>query len=61
MMASQIFASALFGLLALTAAALFVQVTMEHFYTKGRQEDVARAAEERRQSGGAIRSFDVNP
>jgi acyl-coenzyme A thioesterase PaaI-like protein len=48
------------GPIALTAAALFVQVPVEHFTTHGRAEDVDRAREDR-----AVRSslsnLEVNP
>lgn len=50
------------GPVVLTAAALFVQVGMEHFKSHGRQEDVERVALERSAGdGGAVVTWDVNP
>lgn len=48
------------GEIALTAAALFIQVSLEHFTSNGRAEDVQRVAQER--AGGApMFQMDVNP
>jgi acyl-coenzyme A thioesterase PaaI-like protein len=47
------------GPIAVTAAALFVQVALTHFTTHGRPEDVAQARSDA-QTGG-IRSYEVNP
>jgi acyl-coenzyme A thioesterase PaaI-like protein len=48
------------GPVALTAAALFIQVPIEHFTTHGRAEDIARAREDRavRRS---VENLEVNP
>ena len=48
------------GPVALTAAALFIQVPLEHFTTHGRPEDVDRAREDRavRRS---VDNLEVNP
>ncbi len=48
------------GPLALTAAALFIQVAVEHFAVHGRAEDVARARESR-EVRASIASLEVNP
>jgi len=48
------------GPLALTAAALFIQVAVEHFAEHGRAEDVARARESR-EVRASIASLEVNP
>ncbi len=48
------------GPIAMTAAALFVQVPVEHFVANGRAEDVARAHEDRLVRG-SLESFEVNP
>lgn len=46
----------------LTAAALFIQVGLEHFESNGRTEDVERAREERAVGvGGAGHTMQVNP
>jgi hypothetical protein len=44
----------------LTAAALFVQVPVEHFVTNGRPEDVEKAREDRLVRG-SLRNLEVNP
>lgn len=48
------------GPVVLTAAALFVQVGLEHFIENGRPEDVARVRDERI-AGGTGRLWEVNP
>jgi acyl-coenzyme A thioesterase PaaI-like protein len=48
------------GALAVSAAAVFVQVPLEHFSTHGRTEDVAAAAAAARATGD-IRGYEVNP
>jgi acyl-coenzyme A thioesterase PaaI-like protein len=48
------------GPVAVTAAALFVQVPLEHFRDHGSAEHVAAAIEDRA-SGGPSWSFEVNP
>lgn len=48
------------GELAVSAAAVFVQVELSHFTTHGRPQDVHAAAEEARASG-LIRRYEVNP
>jgi acyl-coenzyme A thioesterase PaaI-like protein len=48
------------GPVAMTAAALFVQVPLEHFVTHGRPEDVERAREDRLVRG-SLRNLEVNP
>ena len=47
------------GELALTAAAVFVAVPLEHFSRYGRPEDVAAARVDA--ASGGVRSFEVNP
>ncbi len=47
------------GPVAVTAAALFVQVPLQHFVAHGRADDVARARADAEQ--GRTRSFEVNP
>jgi acyl-coenzyme A thioesterase PaaI-like protein len=47
------------GELALTAAAVFVAVPLEHFSRHGRPEDVAAARVDA--ASGGVRSFEVNP
>lgn len=50
------------GDVALTAAALFVQVPLEHFTDHGRPEDVQRTAQERAEQGNAPwLHLDVSP
>lgn len=50
------------GPIALTASALFVQVSMEHFRANGRSEDVDRVARERAVGGGgAGHTWEINP
>ena len=44
----------------MTAAALFVQVPIEHFTTHGRREDIVRAKEDR-QVRGSLENLEVNP
>jgi acyl-coenzyme A thioesterase PaaI-like protein len=48
------------GPIAVTAAALFVQVPIEHFTTHGRREDIVRAKEDR-QVRGSLENLEVNP
>ena len=48
------------GPVAMTAAALFVQVPVEHFVAHGRPEDVERAREDRLVRG-SLRNLEVNP
>jgi acyl-coenzyme A thioesterase PaaI-like protein len=48
------------GAIALSAAALFIQVPVEHFTANGRPEDVARAREDRAVRS-SLRNLDVNP
>jgi acyl-coenzyme A thioesterase PaaI-like protein len=48
------------GPVALTAAALFLQVPVEHFVTNGRPEDVASAREDRLVRG-SLQNLEVNP
>jgi len=48
------------GLLAVRAAAIFVQVPLEHFATHGRPEDVEAAALAAAATG-QIRTYEVNP
>lgn len=48
------------GPIAMTAAALFVQVPVEHFVTNGRAEDVERAHEDR-MVRGSLQNLEVNP
>ena len=48
------------GPIAVSAAALFVQVPIEHFVTNGRPEDVARAAQDRLVRG-SLENLEVNP
>jgi acyl-coenzyme A thioesterase PaaI-like protein len=47
------------GPLAVTAAALFVAVGLEHFAAHGRPQDVAAAQAVR--GSGEVRSYEVNP
>ena len=47
------------GPVAVTAAALFVQVPLTHFTTHGRPEDVAQARAD--VAAGAVRGYEVNP
>ena len=47
------------GELAVTAAAVFIAVPLEHFATYGRAADVAAAKESA--SHGEVRSYEVNP
>jgi len=48
------------GPIAVTAAALFIQVPVEHFTTHGRQEDVVNAREDRAVRG-SLQNLEVNP
>lgn len=48
------------GPVAVTAAALFVQVPIEHFSTNGRPEDVEQAREDRAVRS-SLRNLEVNP
>ncbi len=48
------------GPVAVTAAALFIQVPVEHFTANGRAEDVERAREDRAVRS-SLRNLDVNP
>jgi hypothetical protein len=48
------------GPIAVSAAALFVQVPIEHFTTNGRPEDVERAREDRAVRS-SLRNLEVNP
>ncbi len=48
------------GPIAVEAAALFIEVTLEHFRTHGRQEDVDAAVHADRDRS-VVRSFEVNP
>ncbi|MFZ1853838.1 MAG: PaaI family thioesterase, partial [Candidatus Nanopelagicales bacterium] len=48
------------GPVVLTAAALFVQVGLEHFIENGRPEDVARVRDERN-ADGTGRLWEINP
>jgi hypothetical protein len=48
------------GVVAVTAAALFIQVPVEHFTTHGRQEDVVQAREDRAVRS-SLRNLEVNP
>jgi acyl-coenzyme A thioesterase PaaI-like protein len=47
------------GALAVTAAAVFVSVPLEHFTTHGRPDEVAAARADA--VAGSVRSFEVNP
>lgn len=49
------------GDVVLTSHALFVQVSMEHFSSHGRDSDVARAAAERAEEGGHVSTWEINP
>ena len=48
------------GPIAVTAAALFIQVPVEHFTTHGRQEDVVQAREDRAVRS-SLQNLEVNP
>ena len=48
------------GQVAVTAAAVFVQVPLEHFAKNGRERDVTAAAAAAR-ADGAVRVYEVNP
>jgi hypothetical protein len=49
------------GPVALTAAALFIQVPIEHFTTHGRAEDVERARADRAVQRSVANLPEVNP
>jgi hypothetical protein len=48
------------GPIAVSAAALFIQVPIEHFTQHGRREDIVRAQEDR-EVRGSLENLEVNP